>query len=84
MTLPTPAIAPSEMKLARAPSGSVLATIALTAAVPLSIVSITGLAQAKTAWKTIAMTTNRPIVPGTGRLINCANLEPKVAMTGVV
>ena len=39
---------------------------------------MTGVAHANTAWNTIAMTTNRPIVPGTGRLAKRAIFAPSV------
>ena len=66
-TLPTPAMTPSATRLENALSPRPAKTMALSADVPASIASIIGVAQANTAWNTMAITTNRPIVPGTGR-----------------
>ncbi len=81
-TLPTPATTPSARKLENAPSGRFAERNVPIAAAPASIASISGVAQANTAWKTIAMTTNNPIVPGTGRLLNLAIRVPQVAILG--
>ena len=82
MTLPTPAMTPSAMKLLNAPSGRVVATNAPSIAAPASIASIIGVAQANTAWNTTAITTNSPMVPGTGRFMKAATRELQVVIVG--
>ena len=67
-TLPTPAMMPSAIRLDSADSPSVETTAAPSDAAPPSIRSMSGVAQANTAWKTISMTRNNPSVPGSGRL----------------
>ena len=81
-TLPTPATTPSATKLANAPSPRFACSHTPSDAVPSSMASMSGAAQAKTAWKTTAMTTNRPIVPGSGRFMKRAKRVPQVVITG--
>jgi len=69
-TLPTPAMMPSAIRLENAVSPSRSKMAAPRADDDASIVSMMGVAHANTAWNTMAMTRNRPIVPGTGRLKN--------------
>ncbi len=82
MTLPTPATTPSARKLLNAPAGRFAAMNTPSEAAPASMASIIGVAQANTAWNTIAMTTKRPIVPGTGRFENLARRSLQVVIAG--
>ena len=65
-----------------APSGRVAASCTDRALAPASITSMIGVAQAKTAWNTTAMTTNRPMVPGTGRFRKALTRAPQVTTPG--
>ena len=67
-TLPTPAMTPSAIRLEKAVSPRRSNTAAPRSAAPASIASMSGVAQANTAWNTVAITTNSPSVPGTGLL----------------
>ncbi len=66
MTPPTPAMMPSVSRLLSGPSGSAPPIQFPSAAVPASIRSITGVAQAYTAWKIRNITTARVSSPNTG------------------
>ena len=63
-TLPTPAITPSARKLANAPAGSVSCTQPPIPPAAASIRSIMGVAQANTAWNTVAISSRKRAVAG--------------------
>ncbi len=63
ITLPTPAITPSMMKLLNRPAGSTPRTMSPSAPAPVSIRSIIGVAQAKTDWNTMAIASRKAIEP---------------------
>ncbi|MNV62977.1 hypothetical protein D3C71_1555490 [compost metagenome] len=66
ITPPTPAMMPSVSRLLSGPSGNAPPTHSPSAPVPASIKSITGVAQAYTAWKIRNITTASVSSPNTG------------------